>query len=297
MTGTPLFSHEMDSMTTNIRAVSSPTKHWWIFLCFAVVIFTVACHNPDTTIGPSPSDRQLLTPYADDTLRHDVVLDVSEGTLYGVVLRQPDTIETTGRIVVVLHHGGRGSMADYGSHVEMLYEAGFDVVAWDYRGTGQSTGQLTEELLLRDIQALITTVRRDYYVADTRFAAYGISVGSVAALLQATIDTTWGVVLESPIASAERLQRSASSLEVSTVWRNGGTYDNVTRIRQLRSPLLILAGDNDNTAPLREHAVVLHRAASLPKALVTVSGAGHNTVVSSLGRDAVIDMLLAHLRR
>jgi len=287
----------MKSTATNIRAVSSPTKHWLIFLCVTITVILAACQHYDTTVGPSPTDRPLLSPFVDDSLRHDLTFEGSNARLYGVLLRQPDTIEPTARIVVVLHHGGMGSMADYGDHVHMLYDAGFDVVAWDYPGTGKSTGHLSEQTLLRDVRSLVALVRRDYYDSNVRFVAYGISVGSVAAVLQATADSTWGVVLESPIASAERLIQSTSSLEVSPAWRNGGTYDNVARIRQLRSPLLLLAGDADVVAPLSEHAAVLHREAALPKRLVTVSGAGHTNVISRLGRDVVIDMLLAHLRR
>ncbi|HCN05427.1 MAG TPA: hypothetical protein DIS79_07385 [Bacteroidetes bacterium] len=288
----------MDSPATNIRAVSSPTKHWRIFLFSVAALVGIACQRHEPIVGPSPSNKVLVTPYVDDSLRHEFTVESLDGLLHGVVVRQPDTIEATGRIVVVLHHGGQGSMADYHDHVELLYDAGFDVVAWDYRGTGRSTGKLTETVLTVDVHNLITVLRRDHYTDDTRFVAYGISVGSVAALLQATTDsTTWGVILESPIASADHLIQSSSTLDVVAEWRNGGTYDNVTRIRQLRSPLLILAGNADRAAPLRDHASVLHQEAALPKMLVTVSGAGHTDVISTLGRDVFIDMLLAHLRR
>lgn len=287
----------MNSTPTNIRAVSSPTKHWRIFLSVVIAILGLACQHHETIVGPSPTTSIVSTPFVDDSLRRELTVDGLYGTLHGLVLRQPDTLEPTARIVVVIHHGAHGSIADYANHVQLLYDAGFDVVAWDYPGSGRSTGRLTEEALTLDVRGLVTMLRRDHYADDTRFVAYGISVGSVTALMQATLDSTWGVILESPIASADRLVQSSSTLDVAAEWRNGDSYDNVVRIRRLRSPLLILAGDADHVAPFQDHAAVLHQESPMPKRLVLVSGAQHSNVVSTLGREVMIDMFLAHLRR
>jgi uncharacterized protein len=53
---------------------------------------------------------------------------------------------------VLLCHGNAGNVGDRLPHVELL-SATFDVLAFDYRGYGRSTGRPSEQGLYRDARA------------------------------------------------------------------------------------------------------------------------------------------------
>src|SRR5687767_11840228 len=54
---------------------------------------------------------------------------------------------------VLLCHGNAGNIGDRMAHVELLSAAGFDVLAFDYRGYGRSSGRPSEQGLYRDARA------------------------------------------------------------------------------------------------------------------------------------------------
>src|SRR5688572_14146401 len=54
---------------------------------------------------------------------------------------------------VLLCHGNGGNVGDRVPHIEYLNAAGFDVLAFDYRGYGRSTGRPSEAGTYRDARA------------------------------------------------------------------------------------------------------------------------------------------------
>lgn len=58
-------------------------------------------------------------------------------------------------------------------------------------------------------------------------------------------------------------------------WLVRNHYDNLSRIRRLTVPLLVLHGDQDETVPLSQ-GKKLYEAANQPKRFQTLEGAAHN---------------------
>ena len=63
-------------------------------------------------------------------------------------------------------------------------------------------------------------------------------------------------------------------------------YPSIDRIRQINSPLLVIAGSNDTVIPVGQSRR-LFDAAREPKRLVIVEGADHNDESVSAGPDVV----------
>jgi fermentation-respiration switch protein FrsA (DUF1100 family) len=59
-------------------------------------------------------------------------------------------------------------------------------------------------------------------------------------------------------------------------WLLRDRFDAITRIRQVSSPLLVIAGSEDSIVPVEQSRELYAAAVSTPKKLVIIDGADHN---------------------
>lgn len=82
--------------------------------------------------------------------------------------------------LLIFFHGNGGNLGGYVTHIEHLYELGFDVLAVDYRGYGMSSGDPTEQGILKDAEAIIENALNLGYSLN-HIVIYGFSLGTVPA--------------------------------------------------------------------------------------------------------------------
>ena len=175
---------------------------------------------------------------------------------------------------VLLCHGNGGNVSDRVPHIAHLNAAGFDVLAFDYRGYGRSTGRPSEAGTYRDARAARRALLER---ADPDRVLYlGESLGAAVALELAHHHPPAGLILQSPFTSVRDMAR----LHYPVVPRAlvPDAYPSLRLIRQLAIPLLVLHGERDDIVPLL-HGEELYEAAAGPKRLVRFPRAGHNDLV------------------
>src|SRR5205085_3223475 len=106
-----------------------------------------------------------------------------------------------------------------------------------------------------------------------RIYVYGRSLGTAAATWVAARHPVAGLILESPFTSAAAMARQLYALLPRFIVRL--SLDNVGRMQQIRSPVLVFHGDADRLVPTAMGRAVA-AAASGPVQLVLIHGAGHN---------------------
>jgi fermentation-respiration switch protein FrsA (DUF1100 family) len=183
---------------------------------------------------------------------------------------------------VLLCHGNAGNVGDRVPHVELLSAAGFDVLAFDYRGYGRSTGRPSELGLRRDARAARATLVAQAGVDATRVLYLGESLGGAVALALALELPPAGVILQSAFTSIRDMARVHYPLIPRALVPDA--YPSLRLISGLRAPLLVLHGARDAIVP-RMHGEALFEAAPEPKRMHVFSGAGHNDVLSAAGRE------------
>jgi pimeloyl-ACP methyl ester carboxylesterase len=198
---------------------------------------------------------------------------------------------------VLLFHGNAGNIGDRVPHVEMLARAGFDVLAFDYRGYGRSTGRPDEQGTYRDARAALDALRRRRGVDPARVVYLGESLGGAIALELAQSAPPAGLVLQSTFTSIRDMAR----LHYAFVPRGAvpDAYPSLRLIVGLRAPLLCLHGDRDEIVPLL-YGQALFDAAPEPKELRVFAGVGHNDILALAGRewvDAIADWAARTLPR
>jgi fermentation-respiration switch protein FrsA (DUF1100 family) len=175
------------------------------------------------------------------------------------------------RYTILFSHGNAEDLGDDLPLLDIYRRAGFSVFAYDYRGYGTSTGQPTEAGLYADAEAAYNYLTGELHVAPRDIIVMGRSLGCAAALQMAVTHPSAGLVLEAPFQTAFKVLTRVRLLPFDK-------FDNESRIRQYRGPLLVIQGISDEVVPLR-HGQRIFAIASGPKQSLWVPGAHHNDVL------------------
>ncbi|NJL00046.1 MAG: alpha/beta hydrolase [Spirulinaceae cyanobacterium RM2_2_10] len=168
-------------------------------------------------------------------------------------------------------HGNAEDLGDIATVLDILYNAGFSVFAYDYRGYGLSEGRPSEQNAYEDIDAAYAYLTQELEVAPNRIIAFGRSVGGGSTTDLASRQPVAGLVLESAFTQAFRVVIPFPLLPFDK-------FHNRDKLAQVTAPVLIIHGTEDTTIPLR-HGEQLFAAAPEPKQALWVEGAGHNDLV------------------
>lgn len=179
------------------------------------------------------------------------------------------------KYTLVYFHGARVNLSGSVYRLRSFRDAGFNVLAIDYRGYGKSASLLpSEDSVYEDAQAAWKWL--DARVPDRkRRILYGHSLGGPIAA---------EVELRGGGAAALVLESSFTSLPEVTVF--GGLLsqrmDLLDKLRHLNLPVLVIHGTDDTLVP-PEMALRLYDAVRGPKRLVMVEGATHRWVLRGAG--------------
>jgi fermentation-respiration switch protein FrsA (DUF1100 family) len=181
---------------------------------------------------------------------------------------------------LLLCHGNAGNVGDRVLHAELLTAAGFDVLLFDYRGYGRSSGRPGEEGTYRDARAALACLLEQPEVDRERVFYLGESLGGAIAIDLALGRPPAGLVLLSAFSGVREMARLHYSFVPAALVPDA--YPGLRRIADLRAPLLVLHGDADDLVPV-SHGRGLYQAAAGPKRIHEFPGRGHNDLVPLAG--------------
>jgi uncharacterized protein len=183
---------------------------------------------------------------------------------------------------LLLCHGNAGNVGDRVLHAALLTAAGFDVLLFDYRGYGHSSGRPSEEGTYRDARAALACLLEQPNVDAARVFYLGESLGGAVAVDLALERPPAGLVLLSAFTSVRELGRLHYPFLPASLIPDA--YPTVRRIHDLRAPLLVLHGDRDDIVPLSQGRA-LFEAAPEPKRMHVFLGVGHNDLLQLAGAE------------
>ncbi len=140
-------------------------------------------------------------------------------------------------------HGNRGNLNKWGPEASQFVRYGYNVVVWDYRGYGQSTGKPTFDNILTDGKTVLEYIRH----SEKNIIIFGRSLGSGIACKLSSEPGVSKIILETPYSSMKDVFRYHAGFLSSLTKIDIPSY---TFIQKTFKPILILHGDADEVIPL-----------------------------------------------
>jgi fermentation-respiration switch protein FrsA (DUF1100 family) len=177
----------------------------------------------------------------------------------------------TATYTLLYSHGNAEDLGDIDPVLQQLVAAGFNVLAYDYRGYGTSDGTPSEAHTYADITAAYDYLTQDRGIQSDRIILHGRSVGGGPAADLATRVPVAGLILESTFTTAFRTVLPIPIFPFEK-------FDTIAKLAAINCPTLVIHGTADQTIPL-DHGQQLWDAAPEPKQFFWVQGGGHNDLV------------------
>jgi fermentation-respiration switch protein FrsA (DUF1100 family) len=193
------------------------------------------------------------------------------------LLWAPAVVEAASAPTVVLCHANAGNMALRLPLADLLRKALLaHVVLWDYRGYGASDGAPEEAGIKADAEAVLAWVKGVPGVHAGRVFVMGESLGGGVAVHLAARGGVAGAVLVNTFTSisemVDHLMPHVAPLKPLVLRLR---WDTLAAMREVRVPVLLVAGAADVVVPPRMMAA-LAAAAPPGSELFTVADGGHN---------------------
>jgi alpha-beta hydrolase superfamily lysophospholipase len=148
--------------------------------------------------------------------------------------------------VIVYCHGNADNIDRWGQIVEKLLPLGYDILVFDYRGFGKSTGTISEKALFADTQMVYDFAKKHY--SEKQIIIYGRSLGTGLATHLATTNHAKHLILETPYYSILELsQRYAEWLPTKLILQYHIRTD--LNIVKVQCPITIFHGTADEVVP------------------------------------------------
>ena len=244
-------------------------------LALAYLVFLVVLRLSESRLLYAPgASRTLEPPPAGLGLAPErVAIAAGDGvTLVAWVIRAPGT-GTAARWLLVCH-GNAGNLSDAGrpAHYAGLRALGLNLLAFDYRGYGESGGAPTEAGLYRDAEAAYGYLRNTLGVPPGQIVLFGHSLGSAVAVDLAARVQAAGLVLEGALMSVTARAQEVYPY-VPVRWIARSRFASIEKIGRVEIPKLFLHARQDDVIPIA-HGRGLYEAAPPPKTFVALAG-GH----------------------
>jgi fermentation-respiration switch protein FrsA (DUF1100 family) len=221
---------------------------------------------PDTPKTFGLSFEECRIPTSDGETLHGWFLPVKKG----------QSVKGT----VVFSHGNAGALGHHLGLAKWWPEQGYQVLMYDYRGFGQSTGAPSREGLIRDVEAAFRFAQGRPDVAKTKIFSYAHSLGgakSIVALSRTKVPGLRGVITDGTFASYVGMADfMAGNFGKKLVTDELAPKDSVGK---LSVPLLIVHGSDDEIVPISQ-GEQLFAAAGKQKTFFRVAGGRHSDALA-----------------
>lgn len=176
--------------------------------------------------------------------------------------------------VIFYNHGNAGELDTWGQWGELLVNRySYDVVIWDYRGYGKSTGKRREQLMLDDGLLFYNYCKNLF--KEELITVYGRSLGGFFATHVAKQTQPRQLVLESTPLSILEVAKEAYPF-IPTNWLLKFRFQNMENITQISEPTYMIHGTDDDLIPFEHGKRLFELSKAIKKQFFSIDGGNHN---------------------
>ena len=177
--------------------------------------------------------------------------------------------------LLIYFHGNAGNIYHRIPDLQQLQTFGINVIGVSYRGYGKSEGSPSEDGIYLDGKAIYQYAIERLGFTTENIIILGRSIGSTVATDLAQHKELHGLILVTPLSNGKE-QAKAGGLGLIAALA-GEAFDNLSKIDNLISPLLVIHGTDDHVVPFSMGKAIYNRA-NAPKRFVKIDGADHNNL-------------------
>ncbi len=175
--------------------------------------------------------------------------------------------------LLIFFHGNAGNISHRLPDLVKLSKYDINVLGVGYRGYGKSSGSPSEEGIYLDGEAAYKYAAEPLGFSPGNIFVFGRSIGTTVAVHISQNRDIAGLILVSPLTSGkEQAKEQGFGIFASVA---GDSFDNMSKMSNIKSPLLVIHGTRDNIIPF-SMGKDLYRNASGKKRFISIEGAGHN---------------------
>lgn len=241
-----------------------------IMLAVAYLAVVLLVYFGQSRLVYFPEKQLSLTPGAIGLDYTSVTIATRDGeTLHGWWMPVPNAKGT-----VLFLHGNAGNISHRINYLAMFKRLGYNMLLFDYRGYGQSSGVPSESGTYLDAQAAWRYLTETRSIAPARIVVFGESLGGAVAAWLAAQQKPGLLALASTFTSVPDLAAKLYPF-LPVRWISRFDYDTRKSLQSVTCPVFIAHSPQDEIIPF-EHGQQLFQAAPEPKQFLTLEG-GHNT--------------------
>ena len=251
------------------------------YIAFCTMIYIM---QPSMIFYPNMPGRELVsTPESIGLNYQDVELTTEDKIKlhsWFIAANTPSPTQKT----VLLFHGNAGNISHRLDSINIFHKLGLNVFIIDYRGYGQSTGEITETGMYLDSKAAWFYLTKQRGINADNIIIFGRSLGGSVAAWLASQYTPAALIIESSFSSVASMgKRFYPYLPVSLISRYD--FDTKKHTETVNCPVLIAHSLNDDIIPYEEGRDIF-KTAPEPKQFLQMQG-GHNDGFIVSGKDYV----------
>lgn len=200
-----------------------------------------------------------------------IQLEINGITIHGIY-----SSEINAKKPIIIYFGGNAEDVFY-NFPDFMTDLNAQFFAFNYRGYAGNEGKPTIKTILQDSEIIIEKIIQKFSINKDQIILVGRSLGAAIAVQQLTKHNVAGVVLISPFDSLVNIgKRYFPWLPVSLLVKH--PLDSLSIGKKSKTPLIILAGEQDQIIPISYSKNLYNAWASPQKLFVTIKDTGHNTI-------------------
>jgi len=174
---------------------------------------------------------------------------------------------------IIFCHGNAGNISHRLEKITLFHNMGLNVFIFDYRGYGKSEGTPSESGLYKDVDAAYKYLTEEQGISGDNIILYGESIGGAVAINLAAKSDVGALITEETFTSTKDMARIYYPFMPHFIISS--KLDSVSKIKNIKSPKLIIHSVDDEIVPFRL-GEKLFDAAGPPKKFLKIRGS-HNT--------------------
>ncbi|CAD5963242.1 MULTISPECIES: alpha/beta hydrolase [Planktothrix] len=182
--------------------------------------------------------------------------------------------------VIIDLHGNRNTIGANVGYAEQFHQIGLSVLLVEYRGYGRSTNRFpSEKIVYEDVENAWNYLVNERQINPNNIYIFGHSLGGAIAIdLACKHPEIAGLIIESSFTNIREMidyKKRYWMFPINLILTQ--KFDSIAKIPALKMPILLTHGTEDELIP-KTMSEDLFNAATEPKQLLIVAGAGHNNV-------------------